>query len=91
MRTPCLHNLVTDGQCAFAVITPALISGATVGRMKFSSYIVFLVLWTTIVVRPFCLSLFVCLLYPTFSHARAFSLSLSSLLHLSLTPLSHGY
>ena len=39
-----------DPQCAFAVITGALISGATVGRMKFSSYVVFLALWTTLVV-----------------------------------------
>lgn len=43
-------ELSLDPQCAFAVITGALISGATVGRMKFSSYVVFLALWTTLVV-----------------------------------------
>jgi len=36
-------------QGAFAVITPALISGAVVGRMKFSAYLIFIVLWATFV------------------------------------------
>jgi len=36
-------------QGAFAVITPALISGGVVGRIKFWSYMLFLLLWSTIV------------------------------------------
>lgn len=35
-------------QGAFAVITPALISGAIVGRMKFGAYIIFITLWSTL-------------------------------------------
>ncbi len=36
----------------FAVITPALISGAFAERMKFKGYLVFITLWTTIVYFP---------------------------------------
>ena len=39
-------------QGMFAIITPALISGSIAERMKFSSYVVFLVLWATIVYDP---------------------------------------
>lgn len=39
-------------QCMFAVITPALISGAFAERMKFSSFILFMVLWITFVYCP---------------------------------------
>ncbi len=39
-------------QCMFAVITPALISGAFAERMKFSSFIVFMILWMTVVYCP---------------------------------------
>jgi Amt family ammonium transporter len=39
-------------QMMFAVITPALISGAFAERMKFSSYLVFALLWTTVVYDP---------------------------------------
>ncbi len=39
-------------QMMFAVITPALISGAVAERMKFSSYLVFALLWTTLVYDP---------------------------------------
>lgn len=39
-------------QAMFAVITPALISGAIAERMKFSAYILFVLLWTTIVYDP---------------------------------------
>jgi len=35
-------------QCAFAVITPALISGSLIGRVKFTSYCLFVFLWSTI-------------------------------------------
>lgn len=39
-------------QCMFAVITPALISGAFAERMKFTAYIVFVLAWTTLVYDP---------------------------------------
>ncbi len=41
-------------QAMFAIITPALISGAFAERMKFSSFIVFMVLWLTFVYSPVC-------------------------------------
>jgi len=39
-------------QCMFAVITPALISGAFAERMKFSAYVLFIILWSTLVYDP---------------------------------------
>lgn len=39
-------------QCMFAVITPALISGAFAERMKFSAYAVFTLAWSTLVYDP---------------------------------------
>lgn len=39
-------------QLTFAIITPALISGAVVGRMRFRSWIVFVLLWATLVYDP---------------------------------------
>lgn len=39
-------------QMMFAIITPALISGAVVGRMKFRSYLLFLPLWSLLVYSP---------------------------------------
>ncbi len=39
-------------QMMFAVITPALISGAVAERMKFSAYLVFALAWTTLVYDP---------------------------------------
>ena len=36
----------------FAIITPALISGAIVERMRFRAYLAFLVLWSTVVYAP---------------------------------------
>jgi len=41
-------------QGMFAIITPALISGAIVGRIKFKSYIAFVALWGLIVYAPVC-------------------------------------
>lgn len=41
-------------QMMFAIITPALISGAVAERMKFSAYILFTVLWVTLVYFPLC-------------------------------------
>ena len=39
-------------QAMFAVITPALITGAVAERMKFSAYLVFTLAWSTIVYDP---------------------------------------
>ena len=39
-------------QGKFAIITPALISGAIAERMRFRSYIVFIVLWATFIYCP---------------------------------------
>jgi Amt family ammonium transporter len=39
-------------QMKFAIITPALIAGAFVERFKFSAYVVFALLWTTLVYDP---------------------------------------
>lgn len=41
-------------QMMFAIITPALITGAIVERFKFTTYIIFLVLWLTLVYAPIC-------------------------------------
>ena len=38
-------------QMMFAIITPALITGALVERFKFTTYLVFLVLWITLCIR----------------------------------------
>jgi Amt family ammonium transporter len=39
-------------QMKFAIITPALISGAVAERMKFSGYVVFTVLWSILIYAP---------------------------------------
>lgn len=39
-------------QMMFAIITPALISGAFAERMKFSAYVLFVVLWSSLVYVP---------------------------------------
>ena len=39
-------------QLMFAIITPALITGAFAERMKFSSYVIFMVLWSLLVYSP---------------------------------------
>lgn len=39
-------------QGKFAIITPALISGAVAERMRFRSYLLFIVLWTTFIYYP---------------------------------------
>ncbi len=41
-------------QGMFAIITPALISGAIVGRVKFKSYLAFIALWGLLVYAPVC-------------------------------------
>ncbi|MCH8974824.1 MAG: ammonium transporter [Chloroflexi bacterium] len=44
--------LVVIFQMMFAIITPALITGAVVERFKFTTYLVFLVIWVTVVYAP---------------------------------------
>ncbi len=39
-------------QMMFAIITPALITGAFAERMRFSSYLVFIAVWTLVVYVP---------------------------------------
>ncbi|MDD4891282.1 MAG: ammonium transporter [Phycisphaerae bacterium] len=39
-------------QGKFAIITPALISGAVAERIKFSSYVLFIILWSTLIYDP---------------------------------------
>jgi Amt family ammonium transporter len=39
-------------QCMFAIITPALITGAFAERMKFSAFLLFSILWGTLVYDP---------------------------------------
>jgi Amt family ammonium transporter len=46
------HALFMSYQGTFAIITAALISGAIVERMKFSSYVVFICLWALAVYSP---------------------------------------
>ncbi|OAN50302.1 ammonia channel protein [Paramagnetospirillum marisnigri] len=41
-------------QMTFAIITPALITGAFADRMKFSSMLVFITLWLLVVYAPIC-------------------------------------
>jgi len=41
-------------QCMFAVITPALITGAFAERIRFGPFLVFSVLWAIIVYNPVC-------------------------------------
>ena len=46
------HQLFMIFQAMFAIITPALITGAFAERMKFGAYLVFIVLWVTVVYAP---------------------------------------
>lgn len=46
------HQAFMIYQAMFAIITPALILGAFAERMKFSSYCLFILLWTTLVYDP---------------------------------------
>lgn len=48
-----IPNLAFAGfQMMFAIITPALITGATAGRMKFKAMFIFMVLWSFVVYYP---------------------------------------
>ncbi|MHB9075447.1 MAG: ammonium transporter [Desulfobaccales bacterium] len=46
------HQTFMIYQAMFAIITPALITGAFAERMKFSTFLVFMVIWVTIVYCP---------------------------------------
>ncbi len=46
------HQTFMIYQAMFAIITPALITGAFAERLKFSTFLVFMVLWFTIVYCP---------------------------------------
>jgi Amt family ammonium transporter len=48
------HSLFVVFQMMFAVITPALITGAFAERMKFSAFALFSLLWATLVYDPIC-------------------------------------
>lgn len=48
------HTVFMTFQMMFFIITPALISGAFAERMKFTTFIVFMVLWMTLVYAPIC-------------------------------------
>jgi Amt family ammonium transporter len=46
------HQAFMIFQAMFAIITPALITGAFAERMKFSAFLAFIVLWSTLVYSP---------------------------------------
>ncbi|MDE3223930.1 MAG: ammonium transporter [Nitrospirota bacterium] len=46
------HQAFMVFQLMFAVITPALITGAFAERIKFSAFVVFILLWTTVIYDP---------------------------------------
>jgi len=46
------HQLFMIFQAMFAIITPALMIGAFAERMKFSAFLVFMILWATFVYNP---------------------------------------
>ena len=46
------HNVFATYQMMFAIITPALISGAIAERIKFSGYVLFIALWSLLIYSP---------------------------------------
>jgi Amt family ammonium transporter len=46
------HQVFMIFQCMFAVITPALITGAFAERMRFGPFLIFSLLWATLVYNP---------------------------------------
>ena len=46
------HQVFMVYQMMFAIITPALMSGAIAERMKFSAYVVFMALWSLLIYCP---------------------------------------
>jgi Amt family ammonium transporter len=48
------QNVFMVYQCMFAIITPALITGAFAERMRFGPFLVFSVFWAVLVYNPVC-------------------------------------
>jgi len=48
------HQAFMIFQAMFAIITPALITGAFAERMRFKSFFIFMLLWATVVYDPVC-------------------------------------
>lgn len=48
------HILFCMFQMAFAILTPAIVSGGIVERTRFSAYCLFILLWGTLVYDPMC-------------------------------------
>jgi Amt family ammonium transporter len=48
------HMLFAAFQMMFAIITPALITGAFVERVRFKTFIIFSLLWATLIYDPVC-------------------------------------
>lgn len=48
------HQAFMIFQAMFAIITPALIIGAFAERMKFAAFLLFMILWATLVYDPIC-------------------------------------
>jgi len=48
------HNVFMIYQCMFAIITPALITGAFAERVRFAPFVIFALLWSTVVYNPVC-------------------------------------
>lgn len=51
-NTPIPSSLFMLFQMMFAVISPAIISGALVGRMKFGAYLLFVIMWSLLIYVP---------------------------------------
>ncbi len=48
------HSAFAVFQMMFAIITPAVLLGAFAERVKFSAFILFIIIWTTLVYIPIC-------------------------------------
>ena len=48
------HNVFMIYQCMFAIITPALITGAFAERVRFAPFVIFALLWSILVYNPVC-------------------------------------
>ena len=48
------HTVFMIYQCMFAIITPALITGAFAERVRFAPFLLFALLWTILVYNPVC-------------------------------------
>lgn len=48
------QNVFMIYQCMFAIITPALITGAFAERVRFAPFVIFALLWSIVVYNPVC-------------------------------------